>query len=81
MSRDEIIDTAVMQLERALGIPRDTPPSLGRMQELRAKARVQHSALTGAIDAGRLAFETLHEAQRQSCVRAEMAWPRDCPYR
>ena len=25
--------------------------------------------------------EKMHEEQRKSWVRAEMAWPRDCPYR
>ncbi len=25
--------------------------------------------------------ERMHDEQRKSWVRAEMAWPRDCPYR
>ena len=25
--------------------------------------------------------EAVHDAQRKSWVRAEMDWPRDCPYR
>ena len=25
--------------------------------------------------------EAMHKAQRESYVRAEMNWPRDCPYR
>lgn len=45
------------------------------LERLLKEAVAKYNAMT---DAER---EAMHKAQRESYVRAEMNWPRDCPYR
>jgi len=53
-------------------LPSEPNPEL---DALLAEARRQYEVMTPAER------EAMHRQQRDSWVRAEMGWPKDCPYR
>lgn len=52
-----------------------TMPSNLELERMLKDAVEKYNAMTEAER------EAMHKAQRESYVRAEMNWPRDCPYR